>query len=243
MLMGAKKDTRYLALMQPYLFPYIGYFSLIAQADIFVFFDSAQYIKKGWINRNKIAAKSEKGWTYMNAPVRRHSHDTLIKDIEIAEEHWRRKILNVVTHYKTFAPFYSETRALLEELLSSPSKKLADFNIGSIITLCDYLGLSSEFKVASHMDVPVIGAAGDHALAFCQQLNVPNYVNPPGAVNVIFDLEKFAAAEVALYGLHNNYHWPICGNSPPLSVIDELFRYGRDEVRSRILNFEMDRKV
>ena len=63
-----------IAIMQPYLFPYIGYFSLIKNTDHFVFFDTPQYIRKGWINRNRIiggyggsslfydtCAKSEKG--------------------------------------------------------------------------------------------------------------------------------------------------------------------------------------
>jgi len=241
--MGAKNDTQYLALMQPYFFPYIGYFSLIARADVFVFFDNVQYIKKGWINRNKIAAKSAAGLTYINAPVRKHAHDTLIKDVEISKEKWRTKILNLVIHYKTFAPFYTETRALLEELFSFETHNLSGFNVHTVKALSEYLDLSCDFKTASDMDVQTIGAAGDHALSYCRHLGASNYVNPPGAVDVIFDPEKFAAENIALYGLHNNHYWPFSAQNPPLSIIDELFRFGRDGVRDRVLNFEMDRKA
>ncbi len=45
---------RVTAVMQPYLFPYIGYFQLVAAADEFIFYDDVQYINEGWINRNRL---------------------------------------------------------------------------------------------------------------------------------------------------------------------------------------------
>lgn len=84
-----------LALMQPYFFPYLGYFSLIAASDIFVVFDNAQYIKGGWINKNRIAGHQKQGWAYINIPTQKFAHENSIKDIRMAEQSdWRSRIFN-----------------------------------------------------------------------------------------------------------------------------------------------------
>ena len=79
--------------MQPYFFPYIGYFSLINYVDKLVVFDTAQYIKQGWMNRNRIL-QPNKAWQYIIVPVKKHKHDTAIKDIKIVSgDKWKKKIM------------------------------------------------------------------------------------------------------------------------------------------------------
>lgn len=86
--------------MQPYFFPYIGYFSLIKNTDHFVFFDTPQYIRKGWINRNRIIAGGGKD-VYITVPVERAPRDTAIKDIKINNnEKWQEKIRGQLSIYK-----------------------------------------------------------------------------------------------------------------------------------------------
>ncbi len=60
------------SIMQPYLFPYIGYFQLMASADIFVFHDDVQYIKGGWVNRNRILSSGEPCWVTLPVAARAH---------------------------------------------------------------------------------------------------------------------------------------------------------------------------
>ncbi len=70
-----------IAIMQPYIFPYIGYFQLIHAADVFVFYDDVNYINRGWINRNRILLNGKD--QLFTIPCKEASQNKLIKDIEV----------------------------------------------------------------------------------------------------------------------------------------------------------------
>ncbi|MFN8710728.1 MAG: WbqC family protein, partial [Planctomyces sp.] len=72
-----------LGMMQPYFFPYVGYFSLIHATDHWVVFDSAQYIRRGWVNRNRILSTGESPWKYIRIPVQHSDMETRISEILI----------------------------------------------------------------------------------------------------------------------------------------------------------------
>ncbi len=93
-----------LAIMQPYFLPYLGYFALIKHTDKFIVFDTPQYIRHGWIERNRILKPSE-GWQYINVPLEKRPRDIAIKDLRIRQnDDWRRKILAQLEHYKKRLP-------------------------------------------------------------------------------------------------------------------------------------------
>ena len=71
-----------LAIMQPYFFPYLGYLSLIKNTDRFILFDTVQFIRHGWIERNRVLKQGD-GWQYISIPLEKHEQTTLIKDIKI----------------------------------------------------------------------------------------------------------------------------------------------------------------
>lgn len=107
--------------MQPYFFPYLGYFALIRHSDFFVAFDPAQYIRKGWINRNRVL-KLREGWQYITAPIQGGNRKALIKNALVTEGNAGKvQILRQIEHYKKRSPYYTEVRSLLEHLLLNPS--------------------------------------------------------------------------------------------------------------------------
>ena len=100
-----------IAIMQPYLFPYIGYFSLIKNTDHFVFFDTPQYIRKGWINRNRILGTKGKD-IYFTVPVEKCPRETPIKDVKISyNEDWQEKWMGQLTIYKKKSPLLCNDNA------------------------------------------------------------------------------------------------------------------------------------
>ena len=104
-----------LGVMQPYFFPYLGYFDLINISDQWIVFDTVQYMRQGWINRNRILHPKE-GWQYIIVPRKKHRRQTAIKDVEVsADPEWRRRILAQIQHYQKGAPCYEETYQLVEE--------------------------------------------------------------------------------------------------------------------------------
>ena len=123
-----------IGIMQPYAFPYLGYFQLINYVDKWVIFDDIQYISKGWINRNRILHPDlKKEWQYFTVPIKKHSRESRIKDIEINEElEWRDAFLGKLTSYKKKAPFYKETVEFIGDCVNIESSSLVKWLVNTL---------------------------------------------------------------------------------------------------------------
>ena len=98
-----------LGIMQPYIFPYIGYYKLIANTDYWCVFDTVQYTKKTWMNRNRILHPVE-SWQYFTVPVKKHHRKDIIADIEVVDlDATCNLILGQLNHYKKYAPYFKES--------------------------------------------------------------------------------------------------------------------------------------
>ena len=190
-----------LAIMQPYFFPYIGYFSLIKHTDEFILFDTAQYIRHGWIDRNRIL-KQTNDWQYINVPLTKHSLETKIKDVKINnQENWKEKIFKQLLHYKKKSPFYNETINVLSQGLQIETDSIVELNANTLRCVCEYLGINFNYKIYSEMDLKIqkVGSPDEWALNICEAIgNVEEYWNPPGGME-FFDRSKYEDAGVKLY--------------------------------------------
>lgn len=233
-----------LAVMQPYFFPYLGYWQLIASSDEFVFFDVVQYNKKSWMNRNRILHLNEnKGFQYITLPVTKHAHGSLIKDILINNDlKWKEEILGKLTIYRNLnAPYYQEVKDLIERIFSLDHKRLIDMSISSTEAVLGYLELKFKYKLASEInfDKRLINEADDWALSICKHLGYRKYINPYGGFE-IFDEEKYKENNVNIVFLKPD---PIIYNQssqdefqPNLSIIDLMMFNDKHKVRDWILN-------
>ena len=186
--------------MQPYFFPYIGYFDLIYQADFWVVVDRVQYIERGWINRNRILHPAS-GWQYINVPIRRHPHTTPISEIRIAEDgRWRDRLLGQLQHYKRKAPFFDQVMDIISTCLHETDGSITQLNVNSLEKVCAYLGLPFHYKLFSEIDLEQLGPVegpGDWALRVSELLGASEYINPPGGAH-LYDPRKFEAAGIKL---------------------------------------------
>jgi len=225
-----------LGIMQPYFFPYLGYFDLINRTDRWIVFDTAQYIRHGWVNRNRIL-HSDSGWQYINVPLKKHSRGTTIKDIEISGNvDWRKRILGQLSHYKKKARYYRETMELVAACLDERESHITLLNVQVMINVCRGLGIDFHFDFFSEMDVdlgPVEGP-GDWALRISEAIGATEYLNPSGGED-IFDPEKFAACGITLkiQKFQNMEYtcrrWEFV---PGLSIIDVLMWNTPEEILS-----------
>ena len=178
--------------MQPYFFPYLGYFDLINYKDNWIIFDTAQYIYNGWINRNRVLHPQE-GWIYVIVPLKKHTHDIAIKDVLIDnDQDWKSSILGKLTHYRRKAPFYKETYILVEECLSIAEESISCLNGRILEIVCRKLQIPFNFSYYSEMNLKLsaIAGPGDWALRICQVLGYSEYANPSGGA-ALYDAEKF----------------------------------------------------
>lgn len=213
-------------IMQPYFVPYIGYFSLIKNTDKWIILDTVQYIRHGWINRNRILKPSD-DWQYITIPLEKHSRSALIKDIKIKENtDWRDKIFKQLEHYKKKAPFYKETIKLLKECFEHKTESIVDLNTHLLKKICEYLDIKFKYKIFSEMDLKIgeIKEPGDWALEISKALGASEYINPPGGEE-IFNKKKFIKEKIELKFLKINleeYDQRRNKFKPGLSIIDVM---------------------
>lgn len=188
------------AIMQPYFFPYLGYFSLIKHTDLFVLFDTVQYIHHGWIERNRIL-KSQEGWLYIRVPRVKHSRETLIKDVQVDNsQDWRRSFFSQLEVYRKVAPYYQDVREMIGAALDHDFHDIVSLNKATLEATCTYLGFPRELPVLSRMELQIERpqAPDEWALHICKALGeVEEYWNPPGGQS-FFDRDKYNAAGLTL---------------------------------------------
>jgi len=230
-----------LAGMQPYFFPYIGYWQLIGAVDCFVLFDEAQYTKQGWINRNRIL-KPAGGWQYIIAPVCRHYAKASIRDVPTAPgDAWKKLVIRQLAHYRKKARHFDETVGVVEEILfGTGDQSIGAINCRMVRRLCAHLGMSTEVIVSSErkFDYTNVSDSEDWALRHCEQLGATELINPAGGA-ALFDPEKFSSRGIRLSFLECQdivYDQPHAFE-PRLSIIDVLMFNGVDGTRELLRQY------
>lgn len=226
--------------MQPYFLPYIGHFQLIQATDKWIVFDSAQYIRHGWINRNRILKPSNDSWQYVHVSLKKHSRNTSIKDILIKDDEiWKRRLIAQLEHYKKKAPFYKQVIALLHESFAYQTERISDLNVNLLKRICSYLEIDFSYEIYSNMNLSHEKAIkpGDWALNISKALGATSYINPIGGVE-LFDIKEFKRARIDLKFLKpnlkkkKNFH-------PDLSILDVMMFLDVAEIKSKLLEFEL----
>jgi hypothetical protein len=136
------------AIMQPYIFPYLGYFQLVNCVDTFVFYDDVNFIKRGWINRNKILINGKE--VLLSFPCVKPSQNKLIKDVEInfGSKEYLKIFETIKQSYKN-APYYIQVTNLLELIFKKEYENISELASTSVIMISEYLNLNTEFLYSS----------------------------------------------------------------------------------------------
>jgi len=225
-----------LGLMQPYFFPYLGYFDLIHRSDVWVVFDTAQYIQRGWVNRNRILHPTH-GWQYVTVPVRRHAMDTPIRHIEIARgANWAARIEGQLQHYRRRAPYFDAVLSLVHECLPPGETSLLRLNLRGLAGVCARLGIRFEGRLLSELGLSLgpVDAPGDWSLRVAEALGADECLNPPGGRH-LYAPEKFAASRVRLTIQAPIAFTYACRGyrfEPALSILDVLMWNSVESVRA-----------
>lgn len=189
-----------LGIMQPYFFPYLGHFSLIAAVDEWIVFDITQYTPKSWMNRNRILHPN-KGWQYVTVPLSNSSisiktHEARILDTAKA----KASIAGKISHYKKKAPYFTVVNDILNEVFdSTKDDSLVHLDVQGLVAVCQYLNIPFKYRICSELSLslpPNLGP-GEWALEVCSQLGAKDYVNPAGGQD-LFDKLAFDKRGVSL---------------------------------------------
>lgn len=189
-----------LGLMQPYFFPYIGYFELIHRTDRWGVFDIVKYNRKSWMSRNRILHPTS-GWQYVTVPVRHAPRETLIRDVcVVSRRETRDRILGQLEHYRRRAPYFRQVCDLVKDGFDrGTSPRLVDLNVDTLSATCARLGIDFTPEYASRLDLPLtrVEHPGRWALEICRELGATDYLNPPGGYG-IFRPEEWRESGIGL---------------------------------------------
>lgn len=178
------------AVLQSNYIPWKGYFDIIHDVDLFVFYDDVQYTKNDWRNRNKI--KTPKGTAWLTLPVGTDLH-RLVEEVVLPEDPgiFKRHFTLLQEHYKK-APYYKKFLPFLEHVyLETRWEKLVDVNRYLITEIArEFLGITTRF--ADSHDFASTGVRHERLLSLLQSAGATTYVSGPAAKDYILaeDYEK-----------------------------------------------------
>jgi hypothetical protein len=226
------------AIMQPYLLPYIGYFQLIMNSDVFVLADEYQFTKKGWINRNR-AILNDKLETF-TVPVSTAGYQ--IRDKKISSTDSNRSLYRKIKQSYRKAPNAHIFDTALKEILESEEEFLVNFIEQSINSICQCLDIDTRIVRLSELDNNKKLTGVERVLDISQTLGATTYLNPEGGKG-IYASQVFEEKGIQLEFLESSpkpYPQTIPGFLDRLSVIDLLYMVGSlDDLHGHLNSFQI----
>lgn len=228
-----------LAIMQPYWFPYIGYWQLINAADVFVLYDNIQYTKKGWINRNRFLQNGK--YETFTIPLVKDSSYLDICKRKVSDIYDRKKILSQLENAYSKAPYRKEIMPLLNKIINFEENNLFKYIHNSIVELTKYMDIDTNLLISSSLDIDHNLKKQDKVIGICKYLNADTYINPIGGIELYND-KDFKKSGIELKFLQPGYvEYKQFDNDfvPWLSIIDVLMFNELNSIRNMLNKFSL----
>jgi len=229
-----------LAIMQPYFFPYLGYFQLAKAVDRFVFYDDVTFIKGGWIYRNRILIN--KIPAYWGVPMKGASSNKLINEIELDPNPlWKKKLLKTIEINYKKAPHFQEVFPLINHVINMKTEKLSAIARESVIQVAQYLDLKTKFITSSTRYNNQHLKAVERVIDICKQNNANIYINAKGGQS-LYDKETFQQEDIQLQFISSQaIVYPQFSKDfmPALSIIDVLMFNTPQQVQTYLDQYDL----
>jgi len=229
------------AVMQPYLFPYIGYFQLINAVDRFVLLDDVNYINKGWINRNRILVNGNE--FMFTVPLKDVSQNKLIKDVYLTDDSkWRNKFLKTFEMSYKRAPYADQILPIIGSVINLKTTRLTEMIGFSFDLILKYLDVATELVKSSTVYEIADFKAEARILAICQKAAATHYINLIGGKE-LYSADSFAEVGIKLNFLRASltpYPQGAISFVPGLSIVDVLMHNSPQKVREFLVNYTLE---
>jgi len=228
--------------MQPYLFPYIGYWQLLNGVDTFVLFDDVNYINRGWINRNRILVDGQP--KYFNVQMRGASQNQLINEVALTNDVQaaEKQVRTIELAYRK-APQFDACFPMIAECMRYQGENLSDFVCHSIRETAKYLGIETKLFLSSEIEKENSLRGQDKILDICKRLHADAYWNPIGGTE-LYDKERFAEQGIDLHFLKANgdiryQQFKPDQFEPFLSIIDVMMFNTVNQIRDMLQEYTL----
>ncbi len=229
-----------LGIMQPYFIPYIGYWQLMNAVDKYVIYDDVNFIKGGWINRNRILVNGEP--KYFNVPMLGASPYKLINEVGVNNDRkLTDKNLRALEWAYRKAPYYGDVFPLMERVLESGKDDIASYIAESFRIIGEYLDIKTEFIISSDLEKDCEQKGQDKVLSICKLLGATEYYNAIGGQE-LYSFEDFKAQDITLKFLKtSDIVYEQFGNEfqPNLSIVDVMMFNSREQVQQMLNEYTL----
>lgn len=227
-------------IMQPYFLPYIGYWQLLNAVDKYVIYDDVNFIKGGWINRNRMLMNGEP--KLFNIQMQGASPNKLINEIEVSNNKvWKKKLLKTIENSYRKAPFYTDVFPIIEEIINYDECNLAKYLANSIKKVCNYLNIETELIVSSTLYKDNSLKSQEKVIEICKELKATEYYNAIGGQE-LYSYEDFKDVDIKLSFLKSNeikYKQLKDEFVANLSILDVLMFNSINDVKNFLNQYEL----
>jgi hypothetical protein len=241
-MLSCNAQIKTVGMMQPYLFPYLGYFQLITAVDIFVLGDDLQYAKESWINRNRILIEgTDKLITF---PLKKGNHNLKINERLLCDDFLKvgDKMLRIIYNSYSKAPYFKNVFPLLEEIIKFPDNNLAIYAENSIRKICGYLSITTPIMRASDLCIENVVDKQDRIIKTAKKLNARICINLIGGSSLYdpayfklqgLELKFHRMGEIKYKQFNNNF-------VPLLSIIDVMMFNEVSELKEKLSIYSLE---
>jgi len=230
-----------IAIMQPYLFPYLGYFQLMHAADKFLLLDDVNYINRGWVNRNNILV-NDKPFRF-TLPLQKVSQHKKINETMIAaDEKWKKKFMATLQAAYHQSPYFDEVFEMIKSIITSGELSLSIFLQNSLEKIVAYIGMETPMISVGSAETASSLKGQERILDLCLANKAEEYINLPGGKS-LYNPVEFTNRNVRL--LFIEPHFPVYTQPrqqafvPGLSIIDILMNNSRESVLAMIKDYDI----
>ena len=231
-----------IGIMQPYFLPYIGYWQLLNAVDKFVVYDNVQFVKKGWVNRNRILLNGKD--FVIRIPLKSSSYYLDIRERFISDQYFDKdvdELIQTIRYAYRKAPYFNEVMSIIEKCILYKEKNLSTFIFNSIQIISEYLGITTEIILSSHIEMDHSLKSQERIIEICKHLLATVYLNPIGGLE-LYDSKSFEYNGIELKFLKSKAGgYKQFGDEfiPNLSIIDVMMFNSRNDIKKMLSVYEL----
>lgn len=229
-----------LAIMQPYMLPYIGYWQLMNYVDKFVIYDDVNFIKQGWINRNRVLLNGKEH--LISIPIQKISSNKLINEIKVLDNpNYNKKFIKMIRSCYQKAPFFGRIFPMIEEIVYCEETNLAKYLEFSLVKINEYLEIDTQLIVSSTINKDNDLKGQDKVIEICKIFDAKEYINSIGGYS-LYSFEEFNDNDINLRFLETHATQYKQFNNvfvPNLSIIDVMMFNELPEIKLMLENFKL----
>lgn len=226
-----------LAVMQPYIFPYIGYYQLVYSSDVFIFYDDVSFIKQSYINRNNILANGKN--LRFTLPVLGASSNVLIENLKYSNS---KKILRTIAQSYAKAPYFDDVFPMIEFVFNQNNRNVTHINSLSIKVVFKYLDINKKMLIASQIDYDRTKERADRLIELSKMHDCDQYINSPGG-KTLYEKNYFEKQGIKLDFIENEiqlYSQNADEFVPYLSMIDILMNCNKEQITKMLRSYKLN---